>query len=429
MDDPGPLSDDGFVERVLEGADATRRDELLVALAAERGLSPAAIASLTGLDRRVVQQSLEDRDTDHSAADAPAEPAFAETIRELATAESHERIAEILTAVARTNFGTRTVVVYRYDGVRNELVPELTTTERGDDHEPAPISQGSDPLWSVFRTEAPAALDGDVVVPARALGVVRFVGTDLDRIPDDALGMLGPVASVAVGVLDRQRRIRRLEADLDELAAENERLEEFASIVSHDLRNPLSVAEGNLELAAETGEREHFEKVEAAHDRIERIIEHTLSVSAEGHRADDVETIDLESVARAAWRTVDTTRGRLSVAGTMALAADPERVQQLFENLFRNAIEHGVSEGTDGNPAVTITVGPLDCDGFVIADDGPGIPEDERSLIFERGYTSEDDGTGFGLYIAKEIVDGHRWEISVTESDSGGARFEVTGVD
>jgi signal transduction histidine kinase len=119
---------------------------------------------------------------------------------------------------------------------------------------------------------------------------------------------------------------------------------------------------------------------------------------------------------------VENENAALVVDDTFDFAADPDRLQQLFENLFRNAVEHA---GDD----VTIRVGALDGDGFYIEDDGPGIPEDKREKVFDSGFTTNRDGTGFGLAIVMEIVEAHGWQISVTEGDTGGARFEVTNVE
>ena len=75
-----------------------------------------------------------------------------------------------------------------------------------------------------------------------------------------------------------------------------------------------------------------------------------------------------------------------------------------------------------------MTVGALE-DGFYVSDDGPGIPVDERDQVFKFGHSTSDSGTGFGLNIVKEIVETHDWKISVTEEETGGARFEITGVE
>jgi signal transduction histidine kinase len=101
--------------------------------------------------------------------------------------------------------------------------------------------------------------------------------------------------------------------------------------------------------------------------------------------------------------------------------ADRGRLKQLFENLFKNAVEHG---GED----VTVTVGEID-NGFYIEDDGSGLPDNEGNQLFESGYSTTKDGNGLGLSIVKKIVDAHGWEIHVTDSSDGGARFEVTNVN
>jgi signal transduction histidine kinase len=74
----------------------------------------------------------------------------------------------------------------------------------------------------------------------------------------------------------------------------------------------------------------------------------------------------------------------------------------------------------------------VDCDGlrgFYVADDGTGVPEADRDDVFDSGYSTTQAGTGFGLAIVAEIAEAHGWDIALTESEDGGARFEVTGVD
>ncbi|WP_336134400.1 PAS domain S-box protein [Natronomonas amylolytica] len=202
-----------------------------------------------------------------------------------------------------------------------------------------------------------------------------------------------------------------------ELARQNERLDQFASVVSHDLRNPLSVARGRLELAEMTGEEEHLAAVERAHDRMEELIDGLLALARQGELTDDPIPIDLENAAESAWETVDTEDLDLAFEDPPVVAADPERLRQLLENLFRNSVEHAEN-------ATTVTVGGL-ADGFYVEDDGVGIPESERETVLESGY-SGDGGTGFGLAIVDTIAEAHDWDVTVTESESGGARFEFT---
>jgi len=205
-----------------------------------------------------------------------------------------------------------------------------------------------------------------------------------------------------------------------DLEHQNERLEQFASMISHDLRNPLNVAAGRVELLRAQQENEHLAATERALERMETLIEDMLALARQGQPVEETESVSLAAIADDSWSVVDTGATTLDIESDRQFQADATRVQQLLENLFRNSVEHG---GDD----VTITVGALE-DGFYVADDGPGIPEKERSQVFDSGYSTNDEGTGFGLAIVREIVAGHGWEITVTESEDGGARFEITGV-
>ncbi len=204
----------------------------------------------------------------------------------------------------------------------------------------------------------------------------------------------------------------------EELVEQNERLDRFTSVVSHDLRNPLNVAEGHLELLAEESDSEHIQKIRDAHDRMDDLIEDLLTLAQTGDSAMELETVSLEQTARKSWAAVATEDATLNVTGDRTVEADVDQLHQLLENLFRNAIEHGSHE-------VTVTVGTT-TEGFYVEDDGQGIPESERAKIFEEGFTTTDDGTGFGLSIVSNVADAHSWEITVTDGADGGARFEIS---
>lgn len=218
-------------------------------------------------------------------------------------------------------------------------------------------------------------------------------------------------------ITDRKRK----EAELER---QNERLAEFANIVSHDLRNPLSVARGHLELARETESEESFETAREALVRMESLIDDLLSLARQGAVVGDPEPVDLEAVARRAWQTVEAPDATLSVPATATVVADDDRLDELLGNLFRNSVEHAASDAS----AVTITVGPLaSSDGFYVEDDGPGIAPDRRDAVFERGETTGGDGIGYGLPIVRRIAEAHDWSVTLCESATGGARFEFAG--
>jgi signal transduction histidine kinase len=204
------------------------------------------------------------------------------------------------------------------------------------------------------------------------------------------------------------------------------------SVISHDLRNPLDVAKAHLEAARETGNPKHFETVSEAHDRMEQIIGDVLSLAQESEGVDSSEQISIAIVADSAWHAVDTESATLEVTESLpTTTADPNRVQRLFENLFRNAIEHNSVAATDcgqrpssAPEKITITVGPLE-NGFYVADDGSGIPIDNGEEIFEPGYSTVHGGTGLGLAIVEKIVAAHGWELELATAEEGGARFEI----
>ncbi|MFW6382709.1 MAG: PAS domain S-box protein [Haloferacaceae archaeon] len=245
-----------------------------------------------------------------------------------------------------------------------------------------------------------------------------------------------------VGIL---RDVSEREARKRELAERNDRLEEFASVVSHDLRNPLGVAEGRLELAREEPIDEHFDAIERSLGRMRTLIEDLLTLAREDEEEPAVEPIDLGALATDCWETVETADATLQNTADRTLYANRSRLRQLVENLVRNSIEHGSTDvqsqaggalehGSSGSTraeadptAVTVTVGDLE-DGFFIADDGPGIPPAEREAAFELGYSTSADGTGFGLGIVTQIVEAHGWEIDIVDDDAGRMRFEITGV-
>jgi len=202
-----------------------------------------------------------------------------------------------------------------------------------------------------------------------------------------------------------------------QLEDQNERLETFASMVSHDLRNPLGVAQLRLQMAADTVESEHLDIVATNLDRMEEIIADLLTVTREPEQETETTLVALPEFAEECWSHVETGDARLVVNADRPVEADRDRLAQLLENLIRNAVEHG-------SDLSKIIIGTFE-DGFYIEDDGEGIPPADREKIFEEGYTTSREGTGLGLSIVSTLVDTHGWELTVTEGTDGGARFEI----
>ncbi len=220
-------------------------------------------------------------------------------------------------------------------------------------------------------------------------------------------------------VTERQRQRERLKRQA-------ERLDAFASTVSHDLRNPLSVAQGYLQMIDTDDPEtvEMIETIERSHDRIADIIDDLLMLSRQGRRIDEFEAVSLAEITTLSWAGVNTAAATVeaTIDDDQTIQADPAMLQHVFENLFRNSVEHGGS-------GVHVRVGWLkDGSGFYVEDSGPGIDPDDREAVLEPGYTTSDDGTGYGLEIVRSIVEAHGWELAIEEGEAGGARFEIWGV-
>ncbi|WEL16214.1 Signal transduction histidine kinase, contains PAS domain [Halorhabdus sp. SVX81] len=386
-----------------------------------------------------------------------------------------------------------------FNGAASETFPELATAE-----------------GTAIDTVLPALVDGGSKVTPSHTGDRKTTGTSDGTDDDDvenpfvesftrhvdgepreyavsvtpiAVGDApGGFAVVVRDVTDRRQRIRHLRQ-------QTAQLERFAGTLSHDLRNPLSVARGRIDLAQETGDEAHLETAAAALERIDQLVEDTLALARKGQAIEDREPIELAALARTAWETVDTDGATLEVepAGDITVYADHSRLRTVFENLFRNAVEHGSTNpdsqprraaftdgtGADTQPRSTQRESESDVDpgsksgdpllrggdsntdepqseptserlaerdsnagdasltvrlgrtehGFYVEDDGPGIPEDDREDVLEYGYTTDATGTGLGLAIVDAIANAHGWGVEIADGRDGGARIVFDEVD
>lgn len=215
------------------------------------------------------------------------------------------------------------------------------------------------------------------------------------------------------------RDISRLVRQRKKLQEKNERLDKFASVISHDLRNPITVARGYTEMLDDEGS---VEEIENSLDRMEAIIDDVLTITRKGGELEesDLQQVRIKAVAEDAWEVVDTKDGELHIETELPVVdADPDQLQTLFENLFRNTYDHC-------DPETDVYLGRLDRKtGFYVTDDGPGISDEIHEQIFDAGVTDTRDGTGLGLDIVRDVVETHGWEISLDADADRGAKFDV----
>ncbi|MFB6089582.1 MAG: PAS domain S-box protein [Halobellus sp.] len=263
--------------------------------------------------------------------------------------------------------------------------------------------------------------DREVTVEFRsetADGSIRWLEARGSNFLDDPL-----ISGVMVNVRDITERKRR-EQELEE---RKERLRELTSFLSHDVENQVDIIGGYAELAAQKYDPsgDELDHVKRGTERIEEMITKVRKLAQSEQDISETETVDLGEAVDQCWDRVTgiDSNADVIVTSTLSFEADESRLRTLLENLLLNAITHGGSD-------VTVRTGALDGrDGFYVADDGPGIPEDERDQVFDADYTTTQEGTGLGLAIVKRVADAHGWAVGVTEGPDGGARFEVTGVE
>ena len=140
--------------------------------------------------------------------------------------------------------------------------------------------------------------------------------------------------AIYMDITDRRERERLLEERTD-------RLDELVSVISHDLRNPLSVVAGHLEMARDGPDSHHVERALGAAERSQNIVGDLLTLAREEDRVTDPSPVALDDIARDCWRDVTTGTAALAVGADGTVRADRSRLRQLLENLIRNAVEHG----------------------------------------------------------------------------------------
>jgi signal transduction histidine kinase len=215
---------------------------------------------------------------------------------------------------------------------------------------------------------------------------------------------------------------------LDRLERASTRQQRFVADASHELRSPLTRLRARVELARRDGGPEVLDEVLDEATELDRLVDELLWLarSDAGRAPQRRQPLDLDDVVLREVEGFRAAGHRLDLGGLSAahVVGDGPALARAVRNLLDNAVRHA---GT----TVTVQLGEVDDRArLVIADDGPGIPPEDRERIFER-FTRLDDarsrahgGTGLGLAIAREIIDGHGGRLELEDAEPG-ARFVV----
>ena len=268
-----------------------------------------------------------------------------------------------------------------------------------------------------------SALAVPLVARDRTLGVVTFISATPDHgfMPEEVT-LAEELASRAALALDNARLYRARE--------------EILEVVSHDMRTPLTVVSGSLDVLRLDGRAPPapLDALQRATQHMNWLIENLLDVIrldvgvfALERRPLDVATL-LEDVVKMLRPVVEHRGLRLRVnrvESPLSIEADRQRVHQVLWNLVGNAIKFTPPRGTI-TLGVTTEASEV-C--FSVADTGQGIPEKNLSQLFDRfwqGRNGDARGLGLGLSIAKAIVEAHGGKIWATSTPASGTTFYFT---
>lgn len=235
----------------------------------------------------------------------------------------------------------------------------------------------------------------------------------------------------------KQKQLEQANARLETLMEEKDRL---VGVVAHDLRGPVGSIRNFIELSLDAEWEEGEEMLHIAKDQAERclrLINDLLDWSAvkAGRILLDKEPVNLDAFLDAYERHATLLAGpkeirfeiRKDLKVTEALL-DPDRIEQVLDNLLTNAIKFSKQQDRIVLEAAT----EVDYLRFRLIDEGPGIPEAELSAVFDAFRQTEtrpasgEKGTGLGLFIVKRLVDLHGGTVSVESREGAGTKFTVT---
>lgn len=308
----------------------------------------------------------------------------------------------------------------------NDRLVDVTNRDKG-------VLAGADPA-TLFLADAAAVRDWLDTVVAEGTETVEleveaddgatyeFTGSLVDCRREDAQY----VCAIGRDVSDRLATER-------ELARSNEELERFAYVVSHDMKEPLRMVSSYLQLLDRRYEddldedaREFVDYAVDGAERMRQMIDDLLTYSRAGRGDTDLEHVDcgdvLGTVRRNLRVALDENDADLVADDLPTVVGVRNQLVQLFQNLVDNAIKHA-----EDSPTIKVTAKREDRGwAFEVADDGPGIPPDEREEVFELFSGSDDDSTGIGLAVCRKIVERHGGAIDVESTDGKGTTVRFT---
>lgn len=270
------------------------------------------------------------------------------------------------------------------------------------------------PLQAVV-PELAAVDDGQEIVETESGEGVRYYMTATSRLE---LGEVGGqmVALSDVTAAERRRR---------ELARHNQQLEEFASALTHELRNVIQIIDSRMALAGAQMKKgsdtavatESIDRAREMTDRMSGLVDDFRALARYGQTVEELSSVEFGPSVEDGWSHAETGEMRLTVEGTGRIKADPGRLRQLLVNAFEFARHNGASR---------VRVELLD-DGFAVTDDGDP-PSGDTGGYFAFGEAVPNAESGMKLPNVRAFARVHGWTVALDTDYSNGARLLVKEV-
>lgn len=311
---------------------------------------------------------------------------------------------------------------------------------------------GFTPMGKVLSPEAERFFRGQVRITAISLVIALFASAGLAFLL--ARNLSRPVRELEETVKHLSRgnydtraivsspeEIGRLAAHVNQLAATLEKnrtaRQRWMADIAHELRTPVAVLKGEIEAVSDgvrTADEQTAKSLQEEVEQLSKLIDdlQTLALSDAGALNIHKEKVSLDSLiqqcAAPYQKRLQERNIELDIrASGNEISADPQRLRQLLQNLMENTCRYVVQGGT---VRIQVTPQTSGCE-LVIEDSGPGLDEEQISLLFERFYRVDESrsrasgGTGLGLSICKNIVEAHGGTIQAERSSLGGLKIRI----
>lgn len=275
------------------------------------------------------------------------------------------------------------------------------------------------------RAASDAPLHGGITVPLGEYGLLT-VGTDDRGEPTEREAQLADILGKNVlSTLERIERERELKRQRDNLDLLNQ-------IVRHDLTNHLQTISGRAELLRDQcsdDALEHVDGIQESSQAAAELLETAGNLATVMRQTDwETEPVSLEPVLSSVTEDITATYSDAQVTVPDEYPSVRVQADELLSSVFRNILTNAVQHNDSTPPSVVVDVtDDGDVVNITVADNGPGIPDEQKQAVFERGEKRPDsDGTGVGLYLVRTLVDAYGGDVWVEDNEPTGTVVGVT---